>query len=264
MPKFKKNIIIRGEIELKTGLHIGGLKETVEIGGIDNPVITTYANIGGMFQKIPYIPGSTLKGKMRALLELAYAEITAGEHNSCGEGYIQVGNSCVKYDKEEAKNILKMFGKPAKSGTTEENISRLIFRDALPTEDTIKEWSKHPELVGGTEVKAENTVNRITSVAMPRFFERIPASSRFKFEILLAIYDSDDENKLVKLLAEGLQRLENSYIGGMGSRGYGKIAFHIESITERGSEFYKGNGTEIKRFEGGTVDEWAAKVGANN
>ena len=263
MSKFKKNIIVRGEIELKTGLHIGGLKETVEIGGIDNPVITTYANIDGTLQKIPYIPGSTLKGKMRALLELAYAEISP-EQGYCQSGYIQVGNSCIKYEKDEAKDILKLFGKPAKSGSEEENISRLIFRDALPTKETIEAWSKHSEIVGGTEVKAENTVNRINSVAMPRFFERIPASSRFQFEIVLTIYEGDNEDNLKKMLIDGLRRLENSYIGGMGSRGYGKIDFNISSVVDRDSEFYKGNEEEKRVFEGGTVNEWAAKMGFNN
>jgi len=240
--EFQKNIIIEGEIKLKTGLHIGGLKETVKIGGTDNPVILGYMHRDNNLEEVPIIPGSSLKGKIRSLLELKYAEDIKDE--KC-EGYIQVGNNWIKYkDDELAKLIPKVFGTGASESSSEFNKTRIIFRDSFPTEDTLEWWNKKEEILHGTEIKGENTINRITSAATPRFFERVPAGSKFKFEIILSIYKNDPEEKIFKLLKEGFNLLQDSYLGGSGSRGYGKVEITINKIIERGRNYYLGNEEE--------------------
>ena len=82
MEKLIKKIKITTTIEVKTGLHIGGSSESVEIGGIDNPVIKVATK-----DSQPYIPGSSIKGKMRCLLEQIRGASTVG-------GNKQVNNLC--------------------------------------------------------------------------------------------------------------------------------------------------------------------------
>lgn len=62
---FQGKFIISGILECVTGTRIGGTQEKFEIGGIDNPVIKD------PLTDLPYIPGSSLKGKLRHLLEWA-------------------------------------------------------------------------------------------------------------------------------------------------------------------------------------------------
>jgi CRISPR type III-A-associated RAMP protein Csm3 len=59
-------VVITGGIRLVTGLHIGGAAAGLDIGGVDNPIIRHPVT------REPYIPGSSLRGKIRALLERAY------------------------------------------------------------------------------------------------------------------------------------------------------------------------------------------------
>jgi len=241
---FQKNIIIEGEIKLKTGLHIGGLKETVKIGGTDNPVILGYIYRNNNLEEVPIIPGSSLKGKIRSLLELKYAK-DIKDKDEKREGYIQVGSNWIKYrDDELAKLIPKVFGTGASESSNEFNKTRIIFRDSFPTDDTLEWWNKKEEILHGTEIKGENTINRITSAATPRFFERVPAGSKFKFEIILSIYKDDPEDKILQLLKEGFKLLQDSYLGGSGSRGYGKVETIVNKIIERRKNYYLGNEEE--------------------
>ena len=262
--KFVKNYVLRGKIKLVTGLHIGGLKETVEIGGMDNPVITTYKMHDGRLIEVPYIPGSSLKGKIRSLLEITYADIMTAD--KCPEGYVKVGNkNCIKYSTPKANIIPMLFGIPAEASGFEENFSRVIVRDAYPTEDTIKRWKEYPDIVGGTEVKMENAINRLTSAANPRPVERIPAESEFIFEIVLSIYEGDDEKALLSMLLEGMRMLEDNYLGGFGSRGYGKLLFKELKILERDVAYYEKGSTEGSKegkeiYEGGSLDELLVQV----
>ena len=264
--KFIKNYVLSGKIKLVTGLHIGGLKETVEIGGMDNPVITTYMMKDGRFTKIPYIPGSSLKGKIRTLLEIAYADDIAGKNKKGEAGYVQVGENYIKYESAKAKLIPRLFGIPANTTGFEDNASRALVRDAHPDEETIKRWNEHPDIVGGTEVKTENAINRITSAANPRPIERVPAESEFNFEIVLTLYERDKEKELqlLSLLLEGLKMLEDNYLGGYGSRGYGKLKFYNLELEERTKEFYEKLQEKGKVTEGGSVDELIKEISGNN
>ena len=262
--KFAKNLVLKGKIKLVTGLHIGGLKETVEIGGMDNPVITTYKMMDKRLVNIPYIPGSSLKGKVRSLLEIAYADDIAGKEMKGKVGYVQVGENYIKYGSPKAKLIPQLFGIPANTEGFEENISRILVRDAYPTDTTIQKWNEHPDIVKGTEVKMENTINRITSAANPRPVERIPAESVFEFEIVLTIYEGDNEKELLSLLLEGLKMLEDNYLGGYGSRGYGKLEFYDINITERTREYYENGTSERDYAKGGSVDELIKEIPGNS
>jgi CRISPR-associated protein Csm3 len=206
---------LTGQIELLSGLHIGSGNTEIHIGGTDNPVIKNPIN------QEPYIPGSSIKGKMRSLLEwqLGVVEKTGGH---------PISFSHVKeLDKEiheRAKNLIKLFGGASDSKNDEELIkeigpSRLAFWDC----SLDPEWVK---MIGNqllTEVKMENTIDRIKGTAEhPRNTERVPATAKFDFNLTIRVHDHEDLSQTILL---GLKLLELTGLGGSGSRGYGKIAF---------------------------------------
>lgn len=202
MEKLVKKIKINTTIELLTGLHVGGSKESVQIGGIDNPVIRTAVK-----DNQPYIPGSSLKGKMRCLLEQI-------------AGSAEVGGN---------KLINNLFGF---SNTNQP--SKLIVRDAMLTEASAKELRDCENLdMPYTEGKWENVIHRVIGTAEhPRQTERIPAGVSFDVEFVINVWDDDNAEDLVNLLKKGINALENDYLGGSGSRGYGQIKFGELKRTE--------------------------------
>lgn len=192
---------IQGKIYLKTGLHIGGGTEGIEIGGIDNPVIkdpkTGY----------PFIPGSSLKGKMRSLLELKMDQYNKEKGEPC---------SCGKCD------ICKVFGNTNKN--SEVGITRAVFRDAFLSQESIDMLKQRNILA--TEAKTENTIDRIKGRALhPRQSERVISGLSFDFEIAVRVFKDDKEKEIIDLLKQGMNLLEQDALGGSGSRGYGKIQF---------------------------------------
>lgn len=222
MVEFEKNYRISGEIVCKTGLHIGGSSDTLGIGGSDSPVILD------RIQNLPFIPGSSLKGKMRSALELKYS----------GEGgWLDTNEGKVHACKNLNCDLCTTFGRGAtdniRSGPT-----RLIVRDAFPTEATTSSWKDKEGIAHGTEIKGENFLNRITSMATPRFIERVPAGSAFAFEMIFSVYSQDDQARL-KFVLEAMTLLEDSYLGGSGTRGYGKITFSGLSLSEKTPEAYR-------------------------
>lgn len=198
MNTLKKKIKIQAEIELITGLHIGGNSENVEIGGIDNIVIKLATK-----ENQPYIPGSSLKGKMRCLLEQVH-------------GASEVGGSHV---------VNRLFGIMSKKLNTSNQPSRIIVRDAMLTAQSAKDLLDCDSLeMPYTENKFENSIKRVEGVAEnPRQTERVPAGAKFAAEFVINIWDDDSEEELMSLFHKGLNLLENDYIGGSGSRGYGQI-----------------------------------------
>ena len=224
---FEMNILIKGKIVCETGLHVGGVAETTEIGGTDSLVILDRLN------NIPIIPGSSLKGKMRALIELK-----DGLYNGHGGVHSCTGIDCP---------ICLIFGRGA-TEDVEAGPTRLIVRDAVPTDETRKEWEKNEDLVHGTEIKGENWINRITSKAHPRFVERVPAGSKFDFEMVYSIYQKGDSDRL-KTLFEGMCLLEDNYLGASGTRGYGKIRFEDLEFKQKTKQDYQ-EGNDWKVVEG--------------
>lgn len=191
MKKLKHKIHISGIIEVLTGMHIGGSEVELDIGGIDNEVV----KIRQGENRVPYIPGSSLKGKLRALLGRIFGR-----------------------DKPENDTgiVLKLFGKAPKGNPYSKNYSPMILSQ-LQVRDCYG--------IGNieTEEKAENTINRVTGDANPRHLERVTKGSQFNLDMILDIYENDNEKELLKTLKLGFDILKNDYLGGNGTRGYGKI-----------------------------------------
>lgn len=204
MKQLVKKIKINTTIELMTGLHIGGSSDNVEIGGIDNPVIKIATK-----DNQPYIPGSSLKGKMRCLLEQI-------------AGSAEVGND---------REVNNLFGAPEKKKEgkiiQENRPSKLIVRDAMLAEASAKRLRDCENLdMPYTEGKWENVIHRVNGTAEhPRQTERIPAGVSFDVEFVINVWNDDNAEDLVNLLKKGINALENDYLGGSGSRGYGQIKF---------------------------------------
>lgn len=217
--KLNKIVTLKGTIRLVTGLHIGAGKDNIEIGGLDLPIMKNPRT------KAPYIPGSSIKGKMRSMLEVTQLAGTEGvkpristEGAPCGCG------KCLVCD---------LFG--AHAAATElgnKKPTRLLVRDAVLTED-FQELFENDELP--MEIKYENTINRITGIANPRPLERVPAGVKFEFELAIKIFEGDNEEKFKEVIEKGLKLLELDGLGGHVSRGCGQVKF--EELTFNGKEF---------------------------
>ena len=207
------NIIeIKAKLELQTGLHIGAGDSEMHIGGIDNSVIKL------TLTQSPYIPGSSLKGKIRTLLEWRSGAVQS----------TPLTLKEVSKNPEEVKNILRLFGisgdtKNSEQEVAEIGVSRLAFWDCALDAEWEKSIRNDNQLL--TEAKNENTIDRITSTAgNPRQTERVPAGAKFNFKLMLRQFEGD-KPELLALVLKGLKLLEMDSLGGSGSRGYGKVKF---------------------------------------
>ena len=205
MEKLVKKILVSTKLTVVTGLHIGGSKDSVEIGGIDNPVIKVATR-----KNQPYIPGSSLKGKMRCLLEQV-------------NGATAVGKSEI---------VNNLFGYASNNQP-----SKLIVRDAYLTTDSIEKLVAASLDMPYTENKYENTIDRVKGKAEhPRQSERVPAGAEFEVEMVINVWDDDNADKLKQLLQQGIALIENDYLGGSGSRGYGQVKFGELNFVELSSD----------------------------
>ena len=210
---------ITGTITCETGLRIGGSQESIEIGGMENPIIRH------PITDEPYIPGSSLKGKVRSLLEYKLGRRDR-DGRPKGEGGRDNGEPC------ECGQcmICRVFG-PHKNVRHTLGPTRVLFRDAALTEES-RQWLQSAREERGlfyAEVKTENLVNRVTGTAEhPRTLERVPAGTAFAFEIAVRIFEGDDETKIVGFVKEGLSLLQQDYLGSSGYRGYGKVKLKYE------------------------------------
>jgi len=238
--------MIKSKLRIITGLHIGGSDDTMNIGGIDSSVVKreVYANEDGSInydgtgKKItePYIPGSSLKGKTRSLLEHSFGLIREQKQLLKDKAGKPIDSSFAKkLDADLAKKanlIITLFGESAGSGdTVNTKITRAIFRDTFLTKESRKLYLENK--IALSEEKAENTINRVTVTANPRFMERVPAGVEFDFEVVLREFEEDKNLPLQKTLELGLKLLENDALGGGGSRGNGKIEFAIFEKEDR-------------------------------
>lgn len=217
--KLTKKITFTYHVELLTGLHIGDSKENINIGGVDAPVVRRKDN------NQPYIPGSSLKGKLRSLLELA----TGTGIKKTPKGEWQNDFDAENY-KGAAAIIPILFGASGEKGKA----ARLLVRDAYLTEESEKKLNASPYTdMPYTEVKFENTINRISGKAdNPRKFERVPAGAIFEVNFVLNVFDDENEENLKAALQTAIQLLEKDYLGGSGSRGYGQVKFGEAKIEE--------------------------------
>lgn len=205
--QLKKVLPIQSTIHLISGLHIGAGNETMEIGGLDNPIIKH------PITSEPYIPGSSIKGKMRSLLELKYNRFTSnGQPCHCGELDCPI---CTIFG----------IGGAERSDAKPIGPTRLLVRDAFMT-STWQSSFKQGELP--MEVKYENIINRLRGTAdHPRPLERVPAGVEFDCAMSLRVFDMDNENGVdtEAVIKEGLALLQLDALGGCGSRGCGQIRF---------------------------------------
>lgn len=240
---------IEGTIVLLSGLHIGAGKDTIEIGGIDNPVVKH------PHTKEPYIPGSSIKGKLRFLLEWAFEKI-----RSDGQPW------GAREDKENASvdtadPVLRIFGTPIKKEAWTGGPTRLIVRDAMLSEDWLAQAKEH--LWPLTEDKTEVVIDRIAGKAHeigPRHTERVPAGARFGLEMVFRAYDTGDggrrDEECLNWLLAGLWLLELDALGGSGSRGYGRIRFEGLTYTDlEGRTQALDNRFRVERFDPRTAPD---------
>lgn len=247
--KFIGNLILRGKFECITGLHIGGSKEKLEIGGVDSPVVRDPRT------RYPYVPGSSLKGKMRSLLEFALGKVPLQKDD---KRKLEAGGV------SDAKEIVRLFGigvdqRESPGDNPDDHLyrigpSRLVIRDCHPDKYTIEMWKKLDTDLLYTEYKSENGINRLTSAANPRFIERVAAGSRFDFEIIYSLFDIKRDGQYrseadgdLENLRMALLMLEHNFLGKSGSRGYGRIKFGFAEPVWISTEDYKSGTDAIKK-----------------
>lgn len=212
---------LTGRIRLRSGLHIGAGKDTVEIGGLDQPIVKD------PLTGAPYIPGSSIKGKMRSLLEVGVfmsknpemrrTILESKEHTPCDCGR----RSCP---------VCVMFGAHKAPDKCEPDLgpTRLLFRDAMLCEEDMERF-KSGRLP--MEIKYENIIDRVQGVARhPRPLERVPAGVSFDMNIALKVYEGDKPEDLVQWLCKGLKLIELDALGGGSSRGSGQVVFENLSL----------------------------------
>jgi CRISPR-associated protein Csm3 len=268
-------IRITSTLTVETGLHIGGGGETLDIGGLDKPVIRD------PITQNPYIPGSSIKGKLRSILERwlnkplnrrGGSETFRYESDDLVDGYTEIAKGqYVAYEGARTCAVSRVFGStggmhcwvpetvanseelerrdPDPPSATINNSTyvavkgrnapaRLIVRDChlLPT--SVERLKKVDTGLNMTEWKFENGIDRITAAANPRQVERVPAGAQFQFEIVYTVENPEQALEDLRNLAIAIAILEDDALGGHGSRGYGKVRFETFQFYYRGSEQY--------------------------
>ncbi len=215
--KLDKIAKLTGTIELVSGLHIGSGNTEMHIGGTDNPVIKNPVT------NQPYIHGSSLKGKMRSLMEWHAGTVSISDGKPLGIKHIDRLNG----NREQGIEILRLFGYAPTGTNDDESLvreigpTRLAFWDCELDSGWVDEMREKNLLL--TETKMENSIDRIKGTAEnPRNTERVPAGARFNFQLTLKVIDGED---LLEPVLRGLKLVELSGLGGSISRGYGKVAF---------------------------------------
>lgn len=194
----KAKIILSGQLILKTGMHIGSSSDYGAIGAVDSVVVRD------VLTKVPVIPGSSVKGKLRYLLSRILCE-----------------NGQLPEVEAEPIEIKRLFGSAAEPIT----LSRLQFSDLPMTEESRELLQQADTDLYLTEIKFENTINRLTAVANPRQIERVPAGATFDFKLIYNVENIEELEADMHNLFNALTLLENDYLGGHGTRGYGRVAF---------------------------------------
>lgn len=196
-------LIIQGDLLVKTGMHIGGGSDYAPIGSVDSPFVRD------PLTQEPIVPGSSLKGKIRTLL---------ARYRS--EKYI------VNDIKDDDEVIKRLFG-----STSSQIISRLQFQDLFVSEESklLFESIETDTYMG--EVKFENKIDRLDGTANPRQIERVPAGTKFVFQLVYTVIDETEIEEDLETLRTGIKLLELDYLGGHGTRGYGRVSIENMKVT---------------------------------
>lgn len=245
MTKLRAKVVLEGELRVLTGLHVGSAAAGMQIGSVDSPVVrdpmTSY----------PYIPGSSLKGKLRSLLEAAEG---AEPNRSGGSGTFR--HECDDRSKALECPVCRLFGSTGSRGG-ENHPARLAVSDLLLTDDSIEELKLIDTGLMYTEWKFENALDRVTSAANPRQIERVPAGSAFFFRL---IYDDREDVETLdadmRNLARVMELLQDDALGGHGSRGYGRVGFANLRRSHRPVEQY-GTGERFEYEDFGSLGDLA-------
>jgi CRISPR-associated protein Csm3 len=247
--KLAGKLILSGDLHCETGLHIGAGKGSLEIGGADNPVVKDAFGL-------PYIPGSSLRGRLRSLLEssmgltqpqeLVYLSKRRGQEVRIHQSDRPDDEVCLLFGRAPGR-MERVQGEAleARSATP----ARLAVYDAPLDADSITAAMRENLDDEITEVKSENAIDRITSQANPRTLERVPAGARFKVRMVLDILCEEDKALVARLIA-GLRLLEDDALGGGGSRGSGRIRFANLAVVWRGEAFYTSGVAEAELAAG--------------
>ena len=242
-------LILDGELYCETGLHIGAGKGSLEIGGADNPVVKD------AFGR-PYIPGSSLRGKLRSLLEqssglavpseLVYLSKRKGQEVRIHQSDRPDDEICLLFGRNPGR-MDRVQGEPIE--TSSSSPARLTLYDAPLDQESIT-----PQMLENlddelTEVKSENAIDRITSQANPRTLERVPAGARFRVRFVLDVLCEEDKELLAPFL-QALRLLEDDALGGGGSRGSGRVRFGNLRLAWRNRGFYSAGAAEEQLLAG--------------
>ncbi|MBC7286778.1 MAG: type III-A CRISPR-associated RAMP protein Csm3 [Armatimonadetes bacterium] len=283
----KGRLVMQGYIRCVTGLHIGGSQGEVDIGGLDSPVVRVewlpywaLPKQGSASEgvqppgkaRVPYIPGSSLRGKMRSLLEWYEGKITTGGPTGAHE--------CPSPQEAVSCPICRVFGIAAKEEERQEEAeheagswqdkgpTRLRIEDAYPTLETLEELARYYDEAIYTEIKWENYLDRLTSMANPRQIERVPAGAVFFMRMTYDVLQPpdgqtlhpDDLEMFPGSVLTALRLLEDSALGGHGSRGYGRIELADLELIWRPREYYAGQAEQQTLAQAARLEEFANSV----
>jgi len=236
---FLGKLLIEGELVCETGLHIGAGKGTLEIGGADNPVVKD------AFGR-PYVPGSSLRGRLRSLLEqamglaipkqLVYVSKRKGQEVRIHASDLANDEICLLFGRAPGR-VERVEGDALSQNTI--TPARLTVYDAALNLDSITAAMRESLDDELTEVKSESAIDRITSQSQARTLERVPAGASFKLRMILDVLCEEDK-ELIGSIMQGLMLLEDDTLGGGGSRGSGRVRFQNLKLTWRNAGYYKG------------------------
>jgi CRISPR-associated protein Csm3 len=245
-------LILEGVMHCETGLHVGAGKGSLEIGGSDNPVVKD------AFGR-PYVPGSSLRGKLRSLLEqssglavpseLVYLSRRKGQEVRIHQSDRPDDEICLLFGRNPGR-MERVQGETLE--TTQATPARLAVFDAPLDAESITAQMREALDDELTEVKSENAIDRITSQANPRTLERVPAGARFKVRLVMDVLCEEDAPLFARVL-EGLRLLEDDSLGGGGSRGSGRVSFSGLRLVWRGRGYYAQGAGEKEIAAGATV-----------
>jgi len=243
--KLLGKIELTGELECMTGLHIGASKENMEIGALDSPVVRD------PITKEPYIPGSSLKGKLRSLLEKAHPKLSVDREGGTEKNHV-LRHECDSWDFNDISKgayncpVCRLFGSTGRGDDGNNFPARLKVRDMKLTKDSKAELSEIDTGLLYTEWKFENSIDRVTSAANPRNLERVPKGAMFEFSF---VYDVEDTTTLTTDLDNlklAIRLLHDDSLGGHGSRGYGQVKMKFTKIEVKKIDYYRGEKNKNK------------------
>lgn len=273
--KLLGKVVVSATIKAVTGLRIGAATSGLDIGGVDQPVLRDPVT------DKPYIPGSSLKGKLRSLLTKAYGKPLQQLVRTPVEVWI---HWCEDEQEYQQCAVCPTFGQfPSGPGQKRYDFvtpTRLIVRDAklldeleVTDEDgNVRrlKWQDVETDLPYTEVKMEVALDIITAASNPRQMERVPAGALFGGDDLLlfsvfskleheskVLIDPKQERKRLRAVFLAMRLLEDDYLGASGTRGYGKVKFQNITVKWRPIGFYRDpqKNPEKKLWSGDNLDE---------